>query len=285
MDATLIVGVDGSEPGMRALDWAADEAARAALPLRIVHASGWEWYEGHEPSFGINREAVRAQADRVLAAAVDRARGRAAGVTGQVVDEDPAAALVRESHGAAGVVVGSRGRGPLAGLLLGTVSRSVAARAASPVTVVRGGERSLRSGFRRVVVGVDETAAAAVEFAVRAARLRGAELRAVRAWHRPPPGSGAPPTAPGADDPRRRRAADELEAALRTAVRDHGAVTVCGEPVEGQARAALLEASATADLLVVGARRRPGRAGPRLGPVGHAVLHHSACPVTVVPHA
>ena len=64
VDGTLIVGVDGSPPSIAALDWAADEAERGSLALRVVHASGWEWYEGHEPSFGINREAVRAQADR-----------------------------------------------------------------------------------------------------------------------------------------------------------------------------------------------------------------------------
>lgn len=73
--------------------------------------------------------------------------------------------------------------------------------------------------------------------------------------------------------------------ALRSAVRDHGAVAVRHEAVEGQARAALLDASATADLIVVGARRRPGHTGLQLGPVNHAVLHHAACPVTVVPHA
>ncbi|MFE0130693.1 universal stress protein, partial [Streptomyces sp. NPDC059037] len=40
----------------------------------------------------------------------------------------------------------------------------------------------------------------------------------------------------------------------------------------------------TADLLVVGARRRKGHVGMQLGPVNHAVLHHAACPVAVVPH-
>ncbi|ARX81365.1 hypothetical protein SMD44_00763 [Streptomyces alboflavus] len=288
MDGTLIVGVDGSPPSLAALDWAADEAERGSLALRVVHASGWEWYEGHEPSFGINREAVRAQADRVLAAAAARVgeRTRAAGVTSGVLDEDPAAALIRESRRAAGVVVGSRGRGRLAGLLLGSVSLSVAARASCPVTVVRGGEQSLRGGFRRVVVGVDEAAgaAAAVAYAVRAARLRDTELLAVHAWRRPVPEAGGGPRPVGAADPRRLRAEHELDVALRSAVRDHGAVAVRHEAVEGQARVALLDASATADLIVVGARR-PGHTGLQLGPVNHAVLHHAACPVTVVPHA
>ncbi|WP_037660633.1 universal stress protein, partial [Streptomyces aurantiacus] len=77
----------------------------------------------------------------------------------------------------------------------------------------------------------------------------------------------------------------ELDAALHAAVRAHGAVDVRREAVEGQARAALLDASATADLLVVGARRRTGHTGLQLGRVNHAVLHHAACPVAVVPRA
>ncbi|MFI0266636.1 universal stress protein [Streptomyces luteogriseus] len=53
--------------------------------------------------------------------------------------------------------------------------------------------------------------------------------------------------------------------------------------VEGPARAALLDASADAALLVVGARHPHGRFGPHVGRVTHTVLHHAACPVAVVP--
>jgi nucleotide-binding universal stress UspA family protein len=53
---------------------------------------------------------------------------------------------------------------------------------------------------------------------------------------------------------------------------------------EGTARRVLLDASADADLLVVGAHHRDGRFGLQLGRVAHSVLHHSACPVAVVPH-
>lgn len=45
----VVVGVDGSEGSLRALDWAAAEAARTRLPLRVVHASLWEHYEGLRP--------------------------------------------------------------------------------------------------------------------------------------------------------------------------------------------------------------------------------------------
>lgn len=46
MELPLVVGVDGSEPSLRAMDWAVDEAARHGLPLRLVHAFLWERYEG-----------------------------------------------------------------------------------------------------------------------------------------------------------------------------------------------------------------------------------------------
>jgi nucleotide-binding universal stress UspA family protein len=62
-------------------------------------------------------------------------------------------------------------------------------------------------------------------------------------------------------------------------------VTVRREALEGPAREALLGAAVTADLLLVGARRRDGSFGMQLGPVNHAVLHHASCPVAVVPQS
>lgn len=73
---------------------------------------------------------------------------------------------------------------------------------------------------------------------------------------------------------------EELEAALQDVPAD---VEVHRRTVEGHARRVLLDASADAGLLVVGARRREGHFGLQLGGVAHAVLHHSACPVAVVP--
>jgi nucleotide-binding universal stress UspA family protein len=76
------------------------------------------------------------------------------------------------------------------------------------------------------------------------------------------------------------RAVEELEAALRDVPAD---IDVRRRTVEGHARQVLLAASREADLLVVGARRREGRFGIQLGRVAHTALHHSACPVAVVP--
>ncbi|MFG1609728.1 universal stress protein [Actinoplanes sp. NPDC049265] len=92
-----------------------------------------------------------------------------------------AAAVLREqSRGASMVVLGGRGAGGFAGLLAGSVALQVAEHAAAPVVVVRG--RGPESG--PVVAGVDASplAGQALDFALREASLRGAELVAVHAW-------------------------------------------------------------------------------------------------------
>ncbi|QEU97067.1 universal stress protein [Streptomyces kanamyceticus] len=286
MDKPLIVGVDGSDPSLRALDWAVDEAAAHGVPLRVVHASRWEWYEGHEPSFGINRPSVEVLSDHIAASAVERAlrRTTAVKVTSEILPEDPALALVRLSPEAGAIVVGSRGRGELAELLLGSVSLSVAAHAASPVIVVRGREENVTGGFHTVVLGIDEPeeAAPSTEFAFHEAQTLNAAVTAVHAWRCPAREVPDFPTTVHEDH--QRRAAAQVDEAVRDATAARPEITVHREIAEGHARAVLLDASRTADLLVVGARRRKGHVGMQLGPVNHAVLHHAACPVAVVPH-
>ncbi|WP_244177529.1 universal stress protein, partial [Streptomyces atriruber] len=280
------VGVDGSDSSLRALDWAVDRAEAYGVPLRVVHASRWEWYEGHTPSFDINRSSVQVLSEHIVASAVERAQSRAGAmkVTGEVLPEDPSFALVRVGAEAGAVVVGSRGRGELADLLLGSVSLSVAARATVPVIVVRGEAKNVASGFRTVVLGVDDArdSALAVEFAFQEALTAHASLTVLHAWRCP---AREVPDVPMADhEEHRDRAEEQVELAVREATAAHPEVTVRREVVEGHARTVLLDAARGADLLVVGARRRKGHVGMQLGPVNHAVLHHADCPVAVVPH-
>nr|WP_285558377.1 universal stress protein [Streptomyces hygroscopicus] len=286
MEPPLVVGVDGSEPSLRAVDWAADEAALRGLPLRLVHASLWERYEGTAPAEDLGKPSEEVMAEDVVETAARRAHRRRPGVevTTDVLPEEPEYALVRESRTAAAVVLGSRGRSGLTEAVLGSVSATVAGHAHCPVIVLRENhDDRVRSAAGRVVLGVGarQKDAAAVRFAVEEARLRGVPLEAVRAWRRPAHGaphhavpSGGPVASPEA------RAAGELAAA----VRDVPSGTASRRrTVEGPAHRALIDASADAGLLVIGARRREGRHGPALGRVAHAVLHHAGCPVAVVP--
>ncbi|MEV7281625.1 universal stress protein [Streptomyces sp. NPDC093111] len=284
MDAPLVVGVDGSDASLAAVDWAVDEALRHALPLRIVHASLWERYEGGVPDAYADRPSGRLHTEYIVGSAADRALLRALGLalTTDVLPEDPAGALLREGRDAALLVVASRGRGEFADLLLGSVSLAVAARASCPVVVVRGDGQALAARHGRVLLGVGEHDAdsPAVRFALREAAARDAELDAVRAWRRP---AHLPLPDGGTDTHEEARASDGLDEALDAGVHEHPGVRVLRSTVEGPAHRALVERSAAADLLVVGARRRDGLLGLELGRVAHRALHHASCPVAVVP--
>ncbi|WP_329461979.1 universal stress protein [Streptomyces sp. NBC_01431] len=288
MELPLVVGVDGSDSSLDAVDWAVDEAARHGLPLRLVYASLWERYEGGRPSFSAARPAEEVMAEHITASCAERARLRnpAVAVSAEVLPEDAVSALLREGHEAAALVTGSRGRGQLAGMLLGSVGLTVAARAVCPVIVVRGGEHNQQGAFGRVVVGVGDIAESmgAVRFACREAKARGCAMDAVRAWRCPAHEHvDHPLIADDASQVHEERASTLLADALREPVRDHPGVVVRQRPVEGPAHRVLVDASADADLVVVGALRRPGHFGLQLGRIAHALLHHSQCPVAVIP--
>ncbi|MFF6783686.1 universal stress protein [Streptomyces sp. NPDC012510] len=290
LELPLVVGVDGSEPSLRAVDWAADEAVLRGVQLRLVHASLWQWYEGAALAEDLGKPSEQVLADGIVDGAARRARTRQPDlkVVTEVLPEEPEYALVREGRQASALVLGSRGRGGIAELLLGSVSLTVAAYATCPVIVLRGrrDKRAQPVTHGRILLGVGEEAhgQAAVRFAFEEAERRGAVLEAVRAWRCPAHETTDHPLLAG--EPARlheQRAAETLEAALNETAAKHPSVEVHRRTAEGPARKVLLDASATADLLVVGARRQKQTFGLQLGRVAHTVLHHSACPVAVVP--
>ncbi|MGW7529308.1 universal stress protein [Streptomyces sp. NPDC054783] len=286
MELPVVVGVDGSVPSLRAVDWAADEAALRGLPLRIVYASLWERYEGTSLTQDLGKPSEEVMAEDIVESAARRAHSHQAEVkvTTDVLPEEPEYALVRESRTASAMVLGSRGRSGIAEALLGSVSVTVAGHGHCPVIVLRGShDNRVRRGAGAVVLGIGEKPAdaAAVRFAVEEAQRRGVPLEAVRAWRCPAHESTDHPLPAGG--PARlheERAVEELEAALQDLPAD---VQVHRRTVEGHAHRVLLDASADAGLLVVGARRREGHYGLQLGRVAQTVLHHSVCPVAVVP--
>ncbi|MFZ0251427.1 MAG: universal stress protein [Acidimicrobiales bacterium] len=133
----VVVGVDGSECGTRALEFAAHEAALRGALLEVVSA-----YE--ETPYVMAWPVVPLGPDQVTAAAiVDECLAQAQDLETQIVSKGeirfgPAGnVLVDVSKGAALLVVGSRGRGQVASLLLGSVSEHCVHHAISPITVVR----------------------------------------------------------------------------------------------------------------------------------------------------
>jgi nucleotide-binding universal stress UspA family protein len=284
----VIVGVDGSPTSDLAVDHAAGEAVRRRLPLEILHALEWTELGRGDDRFG--RE-LRENAETIVESAAGRARDRHPGlaVTARVEFANAIDMLEDASGRAALLVVGSRGLGGFAGLLMGSVSLPVAAAARCPLLVVHPEHKPVAApGARVVVVGVSDGACApAIEAAFTQARTRGLPLRAVHAWSQPllmaavvpyvPPPSLTEDWAEAA-----RKVLTDAVAPFRSANPD---VEVT-EQVEADTPAhALLAWSEDADVIVLAAHRRTGRFGPNLGRVTHAVLHHAKAPVLLVPVA
>jgi len=281
--------VDGSQGSLRALDWAAAEAVRSGLPLHVVHASLWERYEGVSPASDAEHPTEEAVAEHLVAEAWERARrlGPSVDVVADVLPEDPVAALVGQSHEAAMVVLGSRGRGRIAGMLLGSVSLTLANRSHCPVVVVPARSPDTPPQPGRVVVGISdaERPAPAAFFALAQAAARHGELVAVRVWRCPAPRAMSHPLLAGTPAVAYHRQAEEHLEDVLTGLDPTGSsgVVIQRSVVRGPTHQRLIEAAAGAELLVVGASRPSGRHGQHLGPVNHAMLHYAPCPVAVVP--
>jgi nucleotide-binding universal stress UspA family protein len=141
-----------------------------------------------------------------------------------------------------------------------------------------------------IVVGVDgsEGAQAALEWAAAEARLRGARLRAVHAWHLPAAayGSGGfvPPVGVTWEDDLEAAARTALDAMLDATSDQLAGIEVERHVGEGPAATVLIEAAGDADLLVVGSRGLGGFKELLLGSVGHQSAQHAPCPVVIVRH-
>ena len=111
-DLPVVVGVDGSEPSLRAVDWAADEAALRGAPLRLVYASLWERYEGAHVAEDVDETSEGERPEVIVESAARRAglRHPEVKVTTEVLPEEPEYTLLRESRTASLLVTGSRGR-------------------------------------------------------------------------------------------------------------------------------------------------------------------------------
>ncbi|AWZ03480.1 MULTISPECIES: universal stress protein [unclassified Streptomyces] len=302
MSRKVIAGLDGSPASLAAAEWAAREARLRRLPLKLLHAVeewvpsyGYASRTGATPSPQYWGERIPRETSRQLA---ERHPGLE--ITTEQVDGRPLTVLAAAAQEAEVLVLGSRGLGAVAGFLVGSVSQAVLAHAERPVVVVRSGtwmdtpyqEAPDGNGpqegtYRPVVLGLDLSRPCdeLLDHAFDAAAARRAPLRVIHGWSMPPAFSFDPALlAPEVRDGMAAGTATALGDALRPWRGKYPQVRVEEVCSVGQAAGQLVEASADASLVVVGRRIRRSAIGTHLGPVAHAVLHHSTAPVAVIPH-
>ncbi|ARF70995.1 universal stress protein [Kitasatospora albolonga] len=275
----IVVGVDPREDWHPAVGWAADEAHRRGLGLRLV-VTVPPLHDPRRPGDAPRHWEAEETGVQALAAADAWARERRpdTGTTASLLEGLPAPVLAGLTREARMVVLGSRHLNRAQEILsANSVVVPVSAQARCPVVVVGGtGQEAGQPPY--LVVGVDgsEASKAALAFAFEEAALRGCALRAVAVWQ--------PPVFSFRDgdtllDAERRLLAESVAgwAGTYPGVRlSHEVVT--GSPVE-----ALADAAEHAVAVVVGRRGQGGYTGMRLGSVVHGLLHRARCPVITVP--
>lgn len=283
----IVVGIDRSASSAAALRWAAAQARMSGATLELVHAyRAPVAYTGPQDRIADVDPELHQTMSEALAALVAGAAADLAGIDvrhrlhpGRASD-----GLLEAAREADLLVVGTRGAGGFTGLRLGSTAGACVRAAACPVAVV---PPTPRPGTGRVSVGVDgsATAAQASGWAVGEAQRRGADLEVIGVYHPyDEPGPYGARFMQIADPGATERLREEAEAHVATAVeslpaelRVH-ALVLAGPPAK-----VLVERTANTDLLVLGRHGREGHGSPYLGSIVRQVLHHTACPVVVVP--
>ncbi len=281
----VVVGVDGSQQSLLAAEWAAMEAGRRGLGLRIVSAPGiappmHSYHGSPETAIGVLRDVSA----RALGIASARAEEVAPGleIAVDLLPGVPSLAVAGSGSDAAMLVVGARGSGGFAAMLLGSVSRYVADRGTCPVIVVRQASMAVH---QQVAVGIrdPENASGALTFAFEEAAARHAGLVVVHAWSWfvPPLGGQADPESAKQSSAYTEQvsaeAARRLSATLEAWRQKYPGVQVRQDVAHGHPARVLADYSSRADLVVIG---RHG--GPSIGSIRHALLNHARGPVAVV---
>jgi nucleotide-binding universal stress UspA family protein len=284
----VVAAIDGSADSLRGARTAAEEARLRNAPLELLTAVPWSSLGGATPTppDADLPGMLRTDADAVL-------RGVAAEVEGTlgpdrvswaVVEQTSVEALVEASARAQLLVLGSRGAGGVAGLVIGSTASAVVAHARCPVLVLPDDTWVSVSHRRSVVVGVEGRAGdeEVLTVAFEAAAARGTELVAVHAWRDARIDAAYQTIAPLVDWAGVRAEEQRVLAEALAGWRDKQSDVVVREVVLRDRTAhGLLAAALTAELLVVGHRRRNRLAA--LGSTTHGVLQRASCPLVVVP--
>jgi nucleotide-binding universal stress UspA family protein len=279
----IVAGISSSIGSQNAVRWAAAEAERRTVGLRIVHAYPLPQL-GQPVQHDVN-DLLRNEAAALLEGIADGTRRDHPhlAITTRPIPGAPVNALRDESWCAALTVVGAKESSRLAGAILGSVASEIAAVNPAPVAVVHP-DHPL-NGQGPVVVGIDATggSSAAIEFAFAEAAVRNAELLAVHAWNQTLVEDSIPGY-PSLLDPA--TVEQEETAVLSEALagwRDkYPDVVITHEVRRGGAATVLLEYCRSASIVVVGRRPRGEFQALVLGSTSRSLTAHSPCPVVIV---
>ncbi len=284
---SVLVGVDGSPASDGAVTWAARYADAHRRTLVAVHGTGAPVVTDFAIDVDQSQQDLLVAGRRVVDHSLDVARttgSPALQVMGHVWAQEPRELLVEAAENAHLLVLGTRGHGTVAGLLLGSVSVAVVAHAPCPVVVVRPEPDSAIADPLPIVVGADGTSdsAGALTFAFELASEQHRPLEVVHAlgetWLFPAPDLPGPEVVDAAMVDWQLLLAESL-AGYSEKFPD---VTVRTRLVKGSAPRALLTASREASTVVVGARGRGAMKRRLLGSVSRSVVEHAHCTVAVV---
>lgn len=282
----VVVGVDDSAPSRVAVDWAARDAARRRVGLKLVYVltppavmafpdvplppAYLEWQEGEG----------RKLLESSLATAREAAGDSGIEITTEMVSGPPVPVLADLSTDAQMIVVGCHGRGAMARTLLGSVSTGLVHHAHCPVAIIHDEDPLMPHPSQApVVVGVDGSPASehALEIAFEQASFREVDLVAVHAWS-----DTGVFEFPGVDWTTLQAMGEEtLGERLSGWQERYPDVPVRRVVAADRPAHQLLEQGESAQLLVVGSHGRGGFAGALLGSVSTAVVHGAKMPVIV----
>jgi nucleotide-binding universal stress UspA family protein len=286
----IVVGLDGSPGSTSALGWAMREAPLRSASVEALYVWQTPSLAYSAPGFIPFSEAeIEDHGRRALEGSVSvLPDARDVKVYLRVDEGNPAEVLAKSACEPAVVmlVVGTRGHGGVAGLLLGSVSHSLTHTSSKPLVIVphdwSAPSADSRSG---IVVGVDGSRPAddALRWAAEEAVMRGCPLEVVMVWPSPVLPAYRPYGCQPGESDRYSRVHEGLERAVSRV--DTGAAQLELKVVEGSAARTLVRLADKTEMLVVGTRGF-GRAHEAVsGSVSHACSHRATVPIAVIPHA